>query len=216
MENSDWTALRLESLEAAAGWRPDPKAALRSLRQRERRRTLAFRFAVAAGFCVAGLMLSFPATRAFAARCVDACIAPFSKPGENVALRDIEGRIVRLEDFRGKTVLVNFWATWCPPCKKEIPDLEALQSRYAAQGLVVLGISMDGDGLRSVEPFLKANPVNYRVLVDGEAAAASFGGIQSLPATLLLDKSGNVTWRRNGVLQKEEAGAELQKLLTAR
>lgn len=99
-------------------------------------------------------MLAFPGTRVFAERCAAACVAGTVAVGQRLGitavpafpLTDASGQTVRLADFRGKVVLLNFWATWCPPCKTEIPWFVEFQSKYEAAGLVVLGISMDEEG----------------------------------------------------------------------
>ncbi len=107
-------------------------------------------------------------------------------------LQSIEGKTVKLSDYKGKVVVLNFWATWCPPCREEIPDLVSLQKQYAAQGLVVLGVSMDQGGPAKVASFAKKYGVNYPVVMGDEKTSEAYGGIQVLPTTFIIDRKGNI------------------------
>ncbi|MEO7724373.1 MAG: TlpA disulfide reductase family protein [Chthoniobacterales bacterium] len=107
-------------------------------------------------------------------------------------LKNLEGKPVKLSDFKGKVVLLNFWATWCPPCREEIPDLVSLQRQYAARGLVVLGISMDEGGPARVASFAKRFEITYPIVMGDEKTSAAYGGIQVLPTTFIIDRKGNV------------------------
>ncbi len=107
-------------------------------------------------------------------------------------LQDLQGKSVKLSDFKGKVVLLNFWATWCPPCREEIPDLVSLQKQYAAQGLVVLGVSMDEGGPARVAAFAKKYAINYPVVMGTDEVSDAYGGIQVLPTTFIIDRKGNV------------------------
>jgi len=213
----------MASLETAAGWTPDLAGAMRrrqALTSARRRRRVWAACGVTAAF--AGL-LAYPATRVFAERCVAACVAETvavrqklgiaSAPG--FTLTDAAGQTVRLADFRGKVVLLNFWATWCPPCKMEIPWFVEFQRKYEAEGLVVLGVSMDEDGWTSVRPCLEKMPVNYRIMVGNDAIAREFGGIASLPSTFLIDRSGRVVESHEGIVGRVDMENRLKNLLTA-
>ena len=107
-------------------------------------------------------------------------------------LQSIEGKTVRLSDYKGKVVVLNFWATWCPPCREEIPDLVSLQKQYAARGVVVLGVSMDEGGPAKVARFAKKYGINYPVVMGDEKTSENFGGIQVLPTTFIIDREGNI------------------------
>jgi cytochrome c biogenesis protein CcmG/thiol:disulfide interchange protein DsbE len=127
-------------------------------------------------------------------------------------LTDSTGSQVRLSDYKGKVVLLNFWATWCGPCKAEIPWFAEFERKYKSSGLAVLGISMDDDGWKSVRPFIAQSRINYRVMVGDDATASRFGGIDSLPETLLIDRKGRIASRQLGLTAKttyEEAIVEL-------
>ncbi len=107
-------------------------------------------------------------------------------------LQSLEGKPVQLADFKGKVVVLNFWATWCPPCRAEIPDLVSLQQQYAARGLVVVGISMDEGGPAGVASFVKKMGINYPVVMGNAKTAEAYGGIQVLPTTFIIDRKGKV------------------------
>jgi len=108
-------------------------------------------------------------------------------------LKDIGGKNVQLSQYRGKMVVVEFWATWCPPCKATIPGLIAVQEKYAGEGLIVLGISIDeGDDLRSkLSAFSKEHKINYPVLLGSEEVSGAYG-VMSIPATFLVGKDQKI------------------------
>jgi peroxiredoxin len=113
-------------------------------------------------------------------------------------LPDVKGKMVSLSDYRSKVVLIDFWATWCPPCRKEIPHFNELYQQYKAQGLEILGISVDQEGKSAIDKFLKNNRVAYPILFDDKSASLAYqkllkpeerGGI---PFTFIVDKQGKV------------------------
>ncbi len=114
------------------------------------------------------------------------------------ALKDMGGKAVKLSDYKGKVVLVNFWATWCPPCKAEMPDLVKVYELYKKKGFVVLGISLDDEPTKAVPEFLTdfrkdtGVKVTYPILVGDEHIADSYGGIRGIPTTFLIDRKGIV------------------------
>lgn len=135
------------------------------------------------------------------------------RPSPDFSLKDLDGRDVRLADFRGKVVMVNFWATWCPPCRAEIPDLIELQSQWGPKGLQIIGISLDDEGAAKVAPFASQNRINYTMLVNGNGAANAYGGIEGIPTTFLLDRQGRVVERRAGVAPREHWQQMIASLL---
>ena len=128
-------------------------------------------------------------------------------------LKDLEGKAVKLSDFKGKVVLLNFWATWCPPCRKEIPALIALQNQYKDQGLVVVGISLDQGGASTVKPFATRMKINYPLVIGDEKTAAAYGGIQAIPTTFYIDREGNVAGQHQGDADKAAFEAAIRPLL---
>jgi len=119
------------------------------------------------------------------------------------ALTDANGRVHRLEDYRGKWVLVNFWATWCPPCLDEIPDLVALHEERSKRDLVVIGIAMDYQSREVVLQFVDQMFITYPIVFGTPAIAAQIGKIPGLPTTFIYDPDGNMAVRHVGPLTKE-------------
>jgi cytochrome c biogenesis protein CcmG/thiol:disulfide interchange protein DsbE len=138
--------------------------------------------------------------------------APDRKTAPEFALRDSEGVSITLSHYKGKVVLLDFWATWCTGCKVEIPWYMEFQSRYKQGGLSVIGVSMDEDGWKSVKPFLKEHPISYSVVV-GNPDIAKLYGVDSMPMTLLIDRNGAIAASHVGMVDKDAFEGEIQKLL---
>ena len=121
-------------------------------------------------------------------------------PAPDFTLKTLDGKSLKLSDLRGKAVLLNFWATWCAPCKIETPWIVDLQNRYAAQGLQVVGVSMDDESeTDSIKKFAQEMRVNYPILRGTEDVARAYGGMQFLPTTYFVDRNGNVIGRILGL-----------------
>ena len=129
-------------------------------------------------------------------------------------LTDVEGRRVRLGEYRGRVVLVNFWATWCAPCKTEIPWLNELHVRYRKQGLAVIGVSVD-DAVEKIRPFAQSMKMSYPVLlgVGEDGFKESFGPLLGYPTTLLISRAGEICIRHVGITEKEQLEREIRGLL---
>jgi thiol-disulfide isomerase/thioredoxin len=117
------------------------------------------------------------------------------------SLRDVNGIEYSLRDYRGKVVFVNFWATWCGPCRREIPDLIELQKEHEGD-LVILGISLDREGASKVRPFVESMGITYPILVDGDAVVGKFGSFNSIPMTFVIDRDGRVAEQIVGLQSK--------------
>jgi peroxiredoxin len=135
------------------------------------------------------------------------------KPAADFTLKDENGATVKLVDYRGKVVLLNFWATWCGPCGVEIPWFVEFEQKYKSQGFAVLGVSMDEDGWSAVKPYVAERKINYRVLLGNDSLAQFYGGLDSLPTSFMIDKDGKVASTRIGLVSKNEYVNEIQCLL---
>jgi peroxiredoxin len=128
-------------------------------------------------------------------------------------LKDSSGQDVKLSDYRGKVVLLNFWATWCGPCEVEIPWFIDFQREYKDRDFAVLGVSLDEDGWKSVRPFVAREKVNYRVMVTTEAVDQLYGGVDSLPTSFVIDREGRVASSHVGLASKNTYRQEILTLL---
>ncbi len=139
--------------------------------------------------------------------------SPYPKPATDFTLTDSTGKAQKLSDYKGKVVLLNFWATWCGPCKIEIPWFNEFQDKYKARGFSALGVAMDDEGWELVRPHLAKNKISYPVMVGNEALAEKYGGVDSLPTTFLIDRQGRVTSMHVGLVSKKDYSDEIEKLL---
>jgi peroxiredoxin len=130
----------------------------------------------------------------------------------NFTLRDASGHEVHLSDFKGKVVLINFWATWCVGCQTEIPWLVEFDQKYRDKGLQVIGVSMDEDGWKTLTPYLKEKGVNYTVVVGDDDMANAYGMI-GMPMTYLIGRDGKVSAVSAGVVDKSTCESEITRLL---
>ena len=128
-------------------------------------------------------------------------------------LKSLDGTPVRLSDYRGKAVLLNFWATWCAPCKIEMPWFVDLQKQYAPQGLQVIGVAMDDSGEDTIAKFAKQMGVNYPVLIGKEAVGDAYGGVEFLPTTFFIDRQGKVVDRVFGLVSHSDIEDDVKKAL---
>lgn len=138
------------------------------------------------------------------------------KLAPDFTLRDENGATLRLSDYHGKVVLLNFWATWCGPCQIEIPWFMSFENQYKNRDFAVLGISMDDDGWKSVKPYLEKKKLNYRVAIGTEEISTLYGGLDSLPTTFVLDRQGRIAATHVGLVSKSEYQNDILKLLDAK
>jgi thiol-disulfide isomerase/thioredoxin len=220
-----WVDERMATLIGGSEWQPNTAkgfARFRELRGAGRRRSWTRGFAVAAATAAVCLLLvaTLRAPRVFAERCLNYCSDVLSLGGPassavqvsanpdggfqeaaeaRLLLPGLDGTDVTLEQYKGKVVLVNFWATWCQPCRVEIPWLMEFSEKYGPQGLVIVGVSMDDGGRRAVEPWLRSQNfqvdgrpgmMNYKIVFGNEAIADKFGGMIGLPTSFLYARDG--------------------------
>jgi peroxiredoxin len=128
-------------------------------------------------------------------------------------LKTIDGKDVKLSDYKGKAVLLNFWATYCEPCKIEMPWFAELNKQYAPQGLQVVGVAMDDAGIDAIRKYSTDLGVNYPILVGKEAVADLYGGMQFLPTTFYIDRQGKIVDRVFGLVSHSQIEDDIKKAL---
>jgi thiol-disulfide isomerase/thioredoxin len=147
------------------------------------------------------------------------------KPAPEFALEDLNGKKVSLASYKGKAVLINFWATWCAPCKIETPWLIELRNKYAAQGFEILGVSTDdidrkdvqkfSDEKKEIAHFVQKMQMPYPVLIDGDSISHPYGGLDALPTSFYVDRQGNVIAAQEGLTSEAEIEANIRKAMGA-
>ncbi|MDE3200152.1 MAG: TlpA family protein disulfide reductase [Acidobacteriota bacterium] len=147
------------------------------------------------------------------------------KPAPAFTLQNLKGQKVSLADYKGKALLINFWATWCGPCKLETPWLVELRNQYASKGFEVLGVSAEGDDYTpadkagwakdkdAIQQFVAKNKVPYPVLMGGDSIAAAYGGVDAMPTSFYVDRSGKIVATQMGITSKDEIESKIQKAL---
>ena len=134
-------------------------------------------------------------------------------PAPEVTFKDLDGKDVPLSQYRGKVVLVNFWATWCEPCYLEIPWLIEMHQKYSEKGFTVLGVSMDDEGKDAVAPFLAKErfnvngqklPMNYPIVLGNDDIAGKFGGLLGYPTSFLISRDGKIIKKVQGLISYDE------------
>ena len=136
-----------------------------------------------------------------------------STPAPDFTLEQLNGGNLKLSDLRGKAVLLNFWATWCGPCKIETPWLVEMQNQYGNQGLQVIGVAMDDSGKDEISKFTKDMGVNYPVLLGKEAVGDAYGGVPALPESFFIGRDGKIVDRIIGLKGKAEIEDAIKKAL---
>jgi len=231
--SDDWLDERLAALDSGGEWEPDVTAGLSRLRElRFRGNWISGRWLWAAtgalGLCICLIVL--PSPKVLAHRCLECSVAVWHSllpsvptqsglkpPSErslapDFNLKDINGKDVKLAELKGKVVLVNFWATWCEGCQVEIPWFVEFQKEYAGRGLVVVGISLDDDGWKSVKPWIKEKKVNYPIVIGNEGLGKQYG-LVGMPLTALVDREGRIADVHQGIVEKTATQEKIRDLL---
>jgi peroxiredoxin len=130
----------------------------------------------------------------------------------NFKLQDVNGRSVQLSDYQGKPVVLDFWATWCQPCRDSIPGMAKLQKDYADKGLVILAISLDGGAVEDVRSFQKEQGMNYTVLMGTEEVASQYS-VRTIPMMVVLDRTGKIQKRFIGAGNEDALEKTVRQLL---
>ena len=147
------------------------------------------------------------------------------KPAPGFALDDVSGKKIALANYRGKAVLVNFWATWCGPCKIETPWLVELRDKYASQGFEILGVDTEAEDLKAddtagwakdktaVNKFVSEEKVDYPMLLNGDSISTQYGGLDDLPASFFVDRNGEVVAASVGLTSESDIENNIKKAL---
>ncbi len=128
-------------------------------------------------------------------------------------LAGLDGKPVSLADFKGKVVVLDFWATWCAPCRDEIPGFVELQKQFGDRGLVVVGVSLDEEGAPFVQKFVRQHGVSYPVVLGSREVVAAYDGVDALPTTFIIDREGKIVKGHRGFTPPETFAAEVAPLL---
>lgn len=139
--------------------------------------------------------------------------AETAKMAPDFALPDVTGKTVHLSDSAGTVRLVDFWTTWCAPCREEIPMFKELHATYGSKGFTLVGIAMDDEGASKVKPFVDDNKIPYLTLLGSEAVASSFGGVFGFPTKFLVDKNGRIVATWVGPVPRSVLEKKIQDLL---
>lgn len=128
-------------------------------------------------------------------------------------LVDLNGAAVSSDQFKGKVVVIDFWATWCPPCRAEIPGYIDLARKYGKDGVVIVGISLDQGGPGVVKEFATKMGINYPIVMGDDRVVAAFGGVEGIPTTFLIDRTGQIRDRKVGAVETAEYEQRLRAVL---
>ena len=137
-------------------------------------------------------------------------LASFSAAAHEFTFKDIRGQVLHLSDYRGKWVLVNFWATWCPPCLEEIPDLIALHNAHKDADLVVIGIALDYASSKGVIEFVAQHDIPYPIVLGNHKMAAQVGEVDGLPTTIMFDPTGKPVAHQEGAVTRARVEEYIQ------
>jgi peroxiredoxin len=231
---NQWVDETLATLNMSSDWHPDAHAGFARLTElKESARWFAKRgmiVAVATAVLLCLAVLAYPSPKVFAHRCLECSVAVWHaiSPAASIQatvtpessraiapdfiLKDENESDVKLSGQKGKVILVNFWATWCHGCQTEIPWYVDFQKKYADQGFVVIGISLDDDGWKSVKPWLKEKKVNYPIVIGNDALGKQYG-LDGMPLTALVDREGRIADTHSGVVDRDATEQKIQRLL---
>ena len=128
-------------------------------------------------------------------------------------LKDLNGKEVSSDQFKGKVLIVDFWATWCGPCLSEIPGYIELEKKYGAKGLAIVGVSLDRQSPKYVQKFARDHGMNYTIVMGDEDVVAAFGNFDAIPTTFLIDREGRIAHQKTGAMPHDQYEAIVKKVL---
>jgi peroxiredoxin len=214
MNTNCWVDHHLAKLSPGADWQPNSVRAFARFEELRRPVSRKLTWAVAAIIAACICVIAFLAINAKRPEKVSAAAVTL-KEGQtppDFKLPDSTGASIRLSDYKGKVVLLNFWATWCHGCKTEIPWFMEFAATYKDRGLVVLGVALDDDGWKPVRPYIAEKKINYAVVVGSPALAAQYG-VEPMPMTYLIDRRGKVAATHIGMVDKDTTEKEIVQML---
>ncbi len=135
------------------------------------------------------------------------------KKASDFDLKTSDGTPVQLSKLKGKVVLLNFWATWCGPCRREIPDFLEVYNEYREKGFEIVGVSLDEEGWSVINPFVKQYKITYPIVVGDGKLVRAYGGFEFIPTTFLIDKKGTIVHTFTGAVKKAELERRLKDIL---
>lgn len=136
-----------------------------------------------------------------------------TKPAPNFSLKTADGKTVELKQLAGKVVVINFWATWCGPCRAEIPGMLEIYGKYREKGLEIVGVSLDQQGFSVVTPFVQRMKIDYPVVIGDGGLVVAYGNFQAIPTTFIVDRKGNIVGEHTGSMTKEQFEKIVKPLL---
>jgi len=166
-----------------------------------------------AAIVAAMLFVGFHAARRAGAGGGNDSLDVAGKPAPDFTLESLEGKNIQLSGYKGQAVLLNFWATWCGPCKVEMPWFVELQKEYGPQGLQIVGVAMDDSSKEDIAKFVKEMGVNYPILLGKEAVGDQYGGVNVLPTTFFIDRDGKIVAREFGLQSRSLFVDNIKKAL---
>ena len=233
IRNHPWVEERLAMLDPCDEWHPDLSAGLLRFRQSQDSGSwlnTRWMFAAAGAMVVCLCLMVLPSPKVLAHRCLECSVAAWQSvlpsspaqanlkpPSERTVapdfnLKDANGRDLKLSDLKGKVVLLNFWATWCHGCQVEIPWFIEFQKEYSDRGLLVVGISMDDDGWKSVRPWIREKNINYPIVIGNEGLGHEYG-LDGMPLTALVDSEGRIADVHHSLVDKAATQQKIRALL---
>jgi cytochrome c biogenesis protein CcmG/thiol:disulfide interchange protein DsbE len=232
-QDGAWVEEKMALLNPEEAWQPNVLAGLTRLKELRRKQTGTGKrwtwLAVAAGLgCLAVVFV--PSPRALAQKCLECSVAVWQsfaqtnpakaslkpaserKAAPDFALKDAEGKNVQLSALKGRVVVLNFWATWCHGCEMEIPSFVEVAKKYADSAVMIVGVSMDDDGWKSVKPWIKEKGINYPIVIGNSHLGGQYG-LVGMPLTVLIDRDGRVAGTHPGLVDKTVLEQQIQALL---